>query len=65
MSDEEYQRRMDGICPKCGIRPKFIRKDGSKNAYCRECETIRVKNHPSYMRPKRDPDEALEFAQGK
>lgn len=35
--------RKDGICPRCGERPKHIRASGRQDAYCDECESARAK----------------------
>lgn len=32
------ERRGDGICPDCGIRPKHVSKGGRKYGYCQVCE---------------------------
>lgn len=33
----EPRGRYDGICPRCGLRPRGHRKNGSLLAYCKEC----------------------------
>ena len=40
--DVQVQRR-DGICPKCGERPKRIDDNGRQLAYCDECERERTR----------------------
>lgn len=33
---KKWQRR-DGICPRCGKRPRHVRSSGTKDSYCLEC----------------------------
>lgn len=46
--EEHYQiyalrRRNDQICPRCGTEPRYIRKSGKLNEYCRACTNERVR----------------------
>jgi hypothetical protein len=49
--DVPVQRR-DGICPKCGLRPKRVNKQGRQEAYCDPCENERSRRKNAVMRRK-------------
>lgn len=38
---EPNRQRRDGICPRCGIRPRHVAHTGRRMAFCVECERAR------------------------
>lgn len=49
-------KRLDGICPTCGVRPKHVSSNGRQYGYCKECESDYKKAMYHLGRQRIDPD---------
>ncbi len=53
---EPRRNRSDGVCPRCGQRPRHVRSSGMSDAYCLECLRARGRKRTAEHRNQGDPD---------
>lgn len=48
-------RRFDGLCPRCGVEPRYVNDDGLQYAYCYECNLKRGRRQYAMKGYQLDP----------